>query len=240
MQDYWQRRLDEARKINDQIEADLETALASVAPEAAEPVRAVIGAGAATATSRRRYGRAVPRMAVWSERRGADGARESSLQIVEPRSPHQLQITVFPSAWGTVPSAPAYSGGESAVAAPARRIVGPLWFRGVVAAMYALTSNLVLYVGLLAVGATERISTSASLPATFAVTSILVAATGTVAFALLRRWLAWPDTAFRLLGAAGLVALLVSFIVSPGATFLAAILAVVMTTTSLGSELASD
>jgi hypothetical protein len=223
MHEYWERRLDEARKINDQIEAELEFALAEVSPEAAEPVRAVMGGGTATATARRSYAR--------TER------RTMPLRIVAPTSPHRLQITIFPSEWGTVPSAPVSA---SDAALPGRRVVGPLWLRGLLAAMYALTSNAVLFAGLVAVGATERISTSASLPATFAITSVLVAATGTLAFWVLRQALTWPDTAFRLLGAAALVALLVSFIVTPGATSLAAVVAVVMTSMSLGSELVAD
>lgn len=237
MHEYWERRLDEARKINDEIEAELEVALASVGPEAAEPVRAAIGAAVAARPAKRRYGSAANRVSVWPDERRADDPE--GVAIVRPRSPHQLQITIFPSEWGTVPSAPV-SDDPGAAAAPARRLIGPLWFRGLIAVMYALVSNFVLYAALVAVGAADRVSASDSLPAVLAVTSVLCAITGTVAFGVLRSWLSWPDTAFRLLNAAALVVLLVTFVLSPGATFLAAIVSVVMTGSSLGSELVSD
>jgi hypothetical protein len=225
MHEYWQRRLEEARKINDQIEADLESALAEVSPEVAAPVRAVMGGGGVIAPPRRRYARV--------------DRRRTPVRIAGPSSTDQVQVTLFPRRGTAATSARAVALSQG----PARQavgVVGPLWQRGVLAAVYALMSNAVLFGGLLAVGATQRISTSASLPATLAATSILVAATGTVAFWTLRQLLTWPDAAFRLLVAAALVSLLVSFIVTPGATFLAAVLAVVMTSMSLGSARAAD
>ena len=232
MQEYWERRLDEARKINDRIEAELEVALASAGPEAAEPVRAVIGAAAAP---KRRYATAGRRAAAWQDQRRAEDAVES-VEIVTPRTPHQLQITIFPSDWGTAPAAPV------AVAEPAlaRRVVGPLWYRGLIAGMYALASNFVLYAGLVAVGAVDRIPAAEALPMVLAVTSVLCALTGTATFAVLRTWFARPDTPFRFITAVALLVLLVAFVVTPGATFLGAIVAVVMTSMSLGSELVSD
>ena len=225
MHEYWEHRLEEARRINDQIEADLESALAEVSPEAAEPVRAVMGGGAATARTRRRYARA--------------DRRTTTLRIVGPTRADGVQIATAPHRWDATPRA--LTSAVSEVPADSTGgLVGPLWRRGLLAAVYALMSNAVLFGGLVIVGATERISTSATLPVTFAITSILVAATGTVAFWSLRQIVTWPETAYRLLIASALVALLVSFIVTPGATFLAAILAVVMTSMSLGSELAAD
>jgi hypothetical protein len=232
MHEYWERRLDEARKINGRIEAELEVALASAGPEAAEPVRAVIGAAAAP---KRRLSTAARRASAWQEQRRAEDGVER-VEIVTPQSPHQLQITIFPSDWGTAPAAPV------ALAEPAlaRRVVGPLWYRGLIAGMYALASNFVLYTGLVAVGAVDRIADPDSLPMVLAVTSVLCALTGTAAFGVLRSWFARPDTPFRLMTAAALLVLLVAFVVTPGATYLGAIVAVVMTSMSLGSELVSD
>lgn len=230
MQAYWERRLDEARKINDQIEAELEGALAAVSPDAAEPVRAALGGGTASAM-RRRYARTAGRTPIWAEHRRFGEAGEA-VEILAPASGRQLKITIFPGV-------PAIAATEAA-ALPARRVVGPLWFRGLMATMYALASNVVLYIALVLSGAADRITAAESLPLSLAVTSILCAVTGTVAFGFLRSWLSWPDTAFRLLSAAALVALLVSFVITPGATVLGAIVAVLMTGMSLGSELVSD
>ena len=232
MREYWERRLHEAREVNDRIEAELEVALATAGPEAAEPVRAVIGA--ATATGRRRYAGAAPRTPAWQEQRhAADGVER--VEIVTPRTPHHLQITIFSSGPETVPAAPALA--EPALA---RRMVGPIWYRGLIAGMYALASNFILYAGLTAVGAVDRIPTAESLPMVLAITSVLCALTGTVAFAVLRTWFDRPDTPFRLVTAAALLALLVAFVISPGATYLGAIVAVVMTSMSLGSDVVSD
>lgn len=209
MHEYWERRLHEARKINDRIEAELEVALASAGPARRTPV--------------------------WQEQRRADD-EPGRVEIVTPSSPHRLQITIFPSDWGTSPVPVA----EVAVAPLTRRVVGPVWYRGLLAGMYALASNLVLYVGLVAVGAVDRIAAPESLPAVLAITSVLCALTGTVAFVVLRSWFARPDTPFRFLTAAALLVLLVAFVVTPGATFLGAIVAVVMTSMSLGSDLVSD
>ena len=209
MHEYWERRLDQARKINDRIEAELEVALASAGREAAEPARAVM------------------------QRRAGDGVEH--VEIFTPRTPRRLQITIFPGEWGTAPSAPA---GETP--ALTRRLVGPVWYRGLLAGLYSLASNLVLYAGLVATGAADRISAAESLPVVLAVTSVLCALTGTVAFAVLRTWFARPDLPFRFLTAVGVLVLLVAFVVSPGATFLGAIVAVVMTSMSLGSDVVSD
>ena len=203
MQEYWERRLDEARRINDRIEAELEVALASAGSARSAPL--------------------------WQERRRADDAVER-VEIVTPRTPHQLQISIFQSA-------PA---GELPPTALTRRLVGPLWYRGLLAGMYSLASNFVLYAGLSATGALDRISTAASLPVVLAVTSVLCALTGTVAFGVTRSWFARPDVPFRFLTAVAVLVLLVAFVVTPGATYLGAIVAVVMTSMSLGSDLVSD
>ena len=210
MQEYWERRLDEARRINDRIEAELEVALASAGSARSAPL--------------------------WQERRRADDAVER-VEIVTPRTPHQLQITIFPTEWGTVPTAPAR---ELPPTALTRRLAGPLWYRGLLAGMYSLASNFVLYAGLSATGALDRISTAASLPVVLAITSVLCALTGTVAFGVTRSWFARPDVPFRFLTAVAVLALLVAFVVTPGATYLGAIVAVVMTSMSLGSDLVSD
>ena len=228
MHEYWERRLAEARKIKQQIETEFEVALSAVAPEAAEPVRAVIGAASGAPFARRRYGRAAGQTPNWSNRRRSDQVA-APMAAPAPRSPRQLQIAVVPRS-GDVP------GPASAVAVSASRPVRPLWYGGALAAIYALGANLLLYAALVASGAVERIPGSEALPAVLAVTSVLCAATGTVAFGLLRDWVRWPETAFRLLSGAGVVVLLVSFVVSPGATFLAAILAIVATALTLASE----
>jgi hypothetical protein len=159
------------------------------------------------------------------------------VEIVTPRSPHPLQITIFPSEWGTVPGSPA---GDLPPTALTRRVVGPLWYRGLLAGMYALASNFVLYAGLSATGAVDRIAAAPSLPVVLAITSVLCSLTGTVAFAVTRSWFARPDVPFRFLTAVAVLVLLGAFVVTPGATYLGAIVAVVMTSMSLGSDLVSD
>ena len=219
MHEYWERRLAEARKINHRIETEFEVALSAVAPEAAEPVRAVIGAASGAPFARRRYARTVAQAPNWSKQRRFDDVAAATATTTTS-TPRQIRIAVAPRADG----------------APARRPARPLWQGGLLAAAYALGANLVLYAALVASGAVERISGSESLPAVLTVTSILCAATGTVAFALLRDRVRWPETAFRLLSGAGVVILLVSFVVTPGATFLAAMLAIAATCLTLASE----
>jgi hypothetical protein len=74
MHNHWERRLAEARKINDQIKAELEVALACAGRDAAEPQRAVVGGGLAASATRPRH-RAATRSAGRPERRSGDGDR---------------------------------------------------------------------------------------------------------------------------------------------------------------------
>jgi hypothetical protein len=235
MHEYWERRLREARKINEQIEAELEIALASVAPEAAAPVRAAIGAGTADSGARRRYARVVPRATVRSERRRSErrtsdrrhgGDVGSAPARLLAHAPCNAPI---PPLVARRPGVEVVMDAERAVAVPAAGEVHPLWSRGLLAALYALGSNLALFGGLVVAGAVDRVPDRGSLPAVLAVTAVLCAITATFAYGQMRLWLARPAAAFRLASAAAAVVLLVCFLLSPGATFLSAIVAILAT-----------
>lgn len=119
-------------------------------------------------------------------------------------------------------------------------LVGPLWFRRLVAFLYALASNLVLYSLLTIFGVTGWLSSPGDLLAWLLMPSLICAALGTVLFGLLRQRTDHPDPAFRLL-VAGVVSILgATLVAAPTGGVFTATVALAMTGASLSSESISD
>lgn len=116
-----------------------------------------------------------------------------------------------------------------------RRITGPAWLRGGIAALHALAAYLAVSLVLGAAGLGDRLGDAPGAALVLAVVAGCSAA-GVVGFGVIRRRLAWADPAFRVLAAAALVTLVVIFAASPRWSTLAAILSVLASVGSLGAD----
>lgn len=96
-----------------------------------------------------------------------------------------------------------------------RALVGPLWFRGLVAFLHAFASSFATYSVLVVFGATEWLSSPEDLLARLYMPSLICAGIGTGLFRLLQQWTDQPDPAFRLLAAGAVLILGAMFIAAP-------------------------